>query len=128
MSEPAVIELPPAALARVRSRVLNYYAAIIGLCLVTIGIMVAYAISLGPLIGPGVEESFGLDLSVLFLVSALLVHILDRTYREWPLGRRPVVWQEPSPITSAKVLTAIKVVAVLAAAALIAYLIAGLLT
>jgi hypothetical protein len=125
--ETALWEIPPAELMRLRERVLNYYAAVVIVCLIGIGILVAYGISLGTLVGPGVEESFGLAVAGMFLFGALLVHVVDRAYREWPLGRRihPV---QPGLLGTPAIVRALVAIVVLAAALLIAYFLWGLLT
>ena len=109
-----------------RRRVLDLYDAITYLMLLGIAILVVYAIRLGSLTNPGVQESFGLAVALMFLMSALIVHLVDRTYRVWPLGRRfdPT---PPGPVTvraQARFLAAL--VFVIAAGA-IAYVIWSLL-
>jgi hypothetical protein len=126
LSEPARPELAEIALYRLRARVLSLYFAITVLCLLGIGVLAVYAIELGPLVGPGVEESFGLAAAMMFLFAALLVHLLDRTYREWPLGRR-VHPLPPQVITDERIAGSLRIVVVVAAAALVAYVLAGVL-
>jgi hypothetical protein len=119
LSEPAV-EITPAEYAKLQAHVLSLYTAITILMVVGIAVGVIYAISLGSLVGPGVEESFGIDLAILFLMSAMLMHVLDRTYREWPTGRR--VHPAPPPEITAKTANyTVKIVTIVAAALLIAY-------
>ena len=125
MSEPALAE--PLSYPTARARVMNLNLAIASLALVTIGVLVGYVILLGPLVGPGVEESFGLAVGLLFLFGALLVHVVDRAYREWPEGRR-VLPPAPAPITNRDVARVLGYVVILAAALLIAYLLAGVLS
>lgn len=109
------------------ARVLRYYSVVAGLSIFGILVLAAYSIHLGPLVGPGVESSFGLAVAVMFLLSALLVHIVDRAYREYPLGRR--VHPGPmGPVTDAAIATFLKVVIFATAAGAIAYLFWGILT
>lgn len=110
-----------------QNRVLNLYAAVILLMLVAIGVLVVYAIQLGPLIGPGVENSFGFALALLFLAAALIVHVVDRMYRVWPAGRsvRPAF---PGFITDRGLARGLRILIVVAAGAAIAYVIALTLT
>lgn len=109
------------------ARVLRYYTIVAGLSIFGILVLTAYCIRLGPLVGPGVESSFGLAVAVMFLLGALLVHIVDRAYREYPLGRRihpgPV-----GPVTDAAIATFLKVVILATAAGALAYLFWGILT
>ncbi|MCW6167459.1 MAG: hypothetical protein LVQ64_03320 [Thermoplasmatales archaeon] len=70
-----------AELRGIRRRVLNVYDGITALCMLGIAIMIIYVIKVGPLTSPGAQESFGLALSMMFLLGALLFHIVDRTYR-----------------------------------------------
>jgi hypothetical protein len=109
------------------ARVLRYYTVVAGLSIFGILVLAAYSIHLGALVGPGVESSFGLAVAVMFLLGALLVHIVDRTYREYPLGRR--IHPGPTgPVTDAAIATFLKVVILAAAAGSIAYLFWGILT
>lgn len=80
--------LSPEELSRLRRQLLRIYEVVAGLSVFGILVLVAYSIRLGPIVGPGVESSFGLAVALMFLEGALLVHIVDRIYREWPLGRR----------------------------------------
>ncbi len=121
------VAISPEELVALQARVLSYYFAIVVLALIGIGILVAYAIGLGPLVGPGVEESFGLSIALLFLFAALLVHVLDRSYREWPLGRR-VHPSDPKVITDATVAGTLRVAVLVGAGLVIAYILAQLLT
>ncbi|MCI4322903.1 MAG: hypothetical protein L3K03_02595 [Thermoplasmata archaeon] len=119
MSE-LTVEITPAEYARLQTRVLSLYTSVSILMLIGIAIGIVYALSLGTLIGPGVEESFGIDLAILFLMSAMLMHILDRTYREWPEGRR--VHPAPPPQITAKTANyTLEIVVIVGAALLIAY-------
>jgi len=115
------------AFDRAQHRVLNLYAAVMLLMLLMIGLLVVYAIRLGPLVGPGVEESFGLAVALLFIASAVVVHVVDQTYRVWPAGRsvRPMF---PGFITDRGLANALQILILVAAGAAIAYVIATLLT
>ena len=109
-----------------RETVLSIYAAILGLMIVGIGILTAYTFSLGPLVGPGVESSFGYAVALMFLMGALAVHTAEATYRLWPLGRR-FLPQPPPAITARMIASFLKVLVVVAAGAALAYLVAGFL-
>lgn len=115
-----------ASFLRVRRRVLDLYDAVTFLMLIGIGVLVAYCISLGSLTGPGAQESFGLAVALMFLMSALMAHLVDRTYRVWPLGRhfRPT---PPGPVTVHAQARFLTVLVIVVAAAAIAYVIGGLL-
>jgi hypothetical protein len=121
------VALSSEAVERLQHRVLNLYTAVMLLMLVTIGLLVVYALRLGPLIGPGVESSFGLDLALLFISSAILVHIVDQTYRVWPLGRS-VLPAFPGLLTDRGYANALRVLVLVAAAVAIAYVFATVLT
>jgi hypothetical protein len=116
-----------ADLAALQQRTLDLYGAVTILMLLGIGVLVAYAIRLGPLTSPGAEQSFGFAVALMALMGAMIFHIADRTYRVWPLGRRfrPT---PPSPLTAQSWVRLLKVLVVVAAAAAIAYLIGGLLS
>jgi hypothetical protein len=118
--------LPADLVARAQNRVLNLYAAVLLLMLVTIALLVVYCIQLGPLVGPGVENSFGLAVALLFLCAALVTHIVDRTYRVWPEGRgvRPMF---PGFITDRGLANALTILVLVGAGIGIAYLIATLI-
>lgn len=119
--------LAPANLAEIRRRTLNLYDGVTLLMLFGIALLVVYSIELGPLTSPGAQESFGLALSLMFLMGAVLFHVVDRTYRVWPLGRR-FVPSYPGPVTDLAVARVLRIVIVVAAGGAIAYLItAGLL-
>lgn len=109
------------------AKTLELYNATTVLLLLGIGGLAIYAFRLGPLVGPGVEESFGLAAGAMFVMGALLVHLVDRTYRSWPLGRkfRPETPPAVSPAGTARLVTWL---IVLAAAAGIAYVVAQLIT
>ncbi|HEV2167166.1 MAG TPA: hypothetical protein VGS23_09375 [Thermoplasmata archaeon] len=112
---------------RVQATVLRLYQTIAILMLLVIGALALYAFRLGPLVGPGVEESFGIAVALMFLASAMLVHLADRTYRVWPEGRRvrPVV---PALVTDRSIAFALKILLVALVAGSIAYVIATLVT
>ncbi len=118
---------PEALASAAQARVLAYYRAIAVLMLVVIAVMIVYAIRLGPLVGPGVEESFGLSVALMFLAAGMLVHLVDRTYRVWPEGRR-VRAPVPAMVTDRGLALAIKVLIVVAVGAGIAYVIATLVS
>jgi hypothetical protein len=107
-----------------RATVLNLYAAILGLMLVGIGILTVYILQLGALTGPGVESSFGFAVALMFLMSALMIHTAEATYRLWPLGRR-FLPTPPGPVSDRMIANFLKVLIVVAAAGVLAYLIAG---
>jgi uncharacterized membrane protein len=127
LSSPELVHPSLREYERLRARVLNYYFTVVVISFIAIGILVAYCISLGTLVGPGVEESLGLALALLFLFTALLVHTVDRAYREWPLGRL-VAPDRPSVITDWDTARLLRILVLVAAALLIAWIIAGLLT
>lgn len=121
MSDPADVEL-----ADFRRRTLDLYAAITLLMLLGIGVLIVYAIRLGPLTSPGAEQSFGFAVALMSLMGAVIFHIADRTYRVWPLGRR----FRPSRPTLLGVhdwIRFLKVLVVVLAAAAIAYLVGSVL-
>ncbi|MFI5414082.1 MAG: hypothetical protein ACHQ16_00155 [Candidatus Lutacidiplasmatales archaeon] len=107
-------------------RVLQLYQAVIVLMLLGIVGMFVYVVRLGTLVGTGVETSFGLAVAAMFAMGALLVHLIDRTYRSWPLGRRfrPAT---PPPVTPAGTATWLSWFVVAAAIAGGAYVVAQLL-
>jgi hypothetical protein len=119
--------LPGDFVSRAQHQVLNLYASIMLLMLVAIAVLVVYAIRLGPLVGPGVEQSFGLDLALLFLCATLIVHVVDRVYRVWPMGRgTPTMF--PGFITARGAANALTILVIVSAGAAIAYVIATLIT
>ncbi|MFZ1022570.1 MAG: hypothetical protein WAN87_00335 [Thermoplasmata archaeon] len=122
MSE--VAESPP--LANFRRETLDLYFAVIVLMLIGIGVLIVYSIRLGSLVGPGVEQSFGIALALMFIQAAVIFHVVDRTYRSWPLGRK-VAAREPKPITDQSTATFVKVVILVIAAAAIAYILGSLI-
>ncbi|HZY70363.1 MAG TPA: hypothetical protein VFF67_05220 [Thermoplasmata archaeon] len=120
-------ELPPAdAIAVAQRRQLRLYTAVAALMIVGILGLVGYSILLGPLVGPGVEESFGLALATMFLMSAVLAHVVDRIYRAYPFGRR-VAPAALAPLTADAWVTFAKVVIVAAAGVALAYVLGGLI-
>lgn len=112
---------------RLRRRVLDLYDAVTFLMLIGIAVLVVYSIELGGLTSPGAQESFGYALALMFLMAALIVHLVDRTYRVWPLGRR-IAPTPPGPVTSASVARFLTVMVFVIAVAACAYVIGGLLT
>jgi hypothetical protein len=111
---------------RLAERTLSLYTATVVIMLLGIGLLVAYSIKLGPLIGPGVEESFGIALALMLLMSAVIADIVDRTYRVWPLGRR-VRPSLPRPVTESGIARFLRVVVLVGAGLALAYVVAGLL-
>jgi hypothetical protein len=97
------------------------------LMLIGIGVLIIYCIRLGSLTDPGAQESFGLAVALMFLMSALIVHLVDRTYRVWPLGRR-FVPTAPGPVTARSQARFLAILTFVIAAAAIAYVIGTLLT
>jgi hypothetical protein len=116
-----------AEIARLRERTLSLYYAAAILMLFGLGALTVYVVRLGNLTGPGVEQSFGLAVALMFLMSAMMIHLVDRTYRVWPLGRR-VHPPDPGPITDRGWATFLAVCILVAAGGGIAYIIAGLVT
>lgn len=116
-----------AEIARAQGRTLSLYFAGTVLMILGIGILGVYVLALGAIVGPGVEESFGLAVSLMFLMGAMLAHLVDRTYRSWPLGRRfrPA---EPAPVTDTDLATVLRALVLVAAGASIAYLVALLVS
>jgi len=119
--------LPPAAeIRRLRSRLLDLYTTITALMLIGIVVLIVYAIRLGPLTSPGAEQSFGYAVALMFLMAAVIFHLVDRTYRLWPLGRR-IRPSWPGYLTVESEVRFFKIVIVVAAAAAIAYVLGGLI-
>jgi len=116
----------PTDLRAARERVLDLYTAVTVLMLLGIAVLIVYAVRLGSLTGPGVQESFGIAVALMFLMAALIVHVVDRTYRSWPLGRRfrPT---PPGPVTEAAQARFLKILVLVIAAAAIAYILGGLI-
>jgi len=121
LSDPGGTEL-----AELQQRTLDLYGAVTVLMLLGIALLVAYAIRLGPLTSPGAEQSFGLALSLMALMGAVIFHLVDRSYRVWPLGRR-VRPSPPTSITLRSWVRLLKVLIVVIAVAGIAYIVAELL-
>jgi hypothetical protein len=119
--------LPAALYTRAQHRVLNLYAAIVVLMLVAIALLTVYCIRLGPIVGPGVESSFGYAVALLFLCAALIAHVIDYTYRVWP-GGRGVHPTFPGFVTERGTANFLQILILIAAGAAIAYVIATLLT
>ncbi|MGP8074332.1 MAG: hypothetical protein ACLQD9_07915 [Thermoplasmata archaeon] len=117
---------PDDDLALVRRRTLELYDTVTLLMLLGIAIMIAYAIHIGPLTSPGAQQSFGLAIALMALMGAVLFHVVDRTYRSWPLGRKfsPT---PPGPVTLQSEVRFVKVLIFVLAAAAIAYVLGGLL-
>ena len=117
----------PADLARIQQRVLDLYTAITVLMLLGIAALIVYAIQIGPLTSPGATQSFGYAIALMFLMATVIVHVVDRTYRVWPLGRkfRPT---PPGPVDEAAQLRFLKILVLVLAAAAIAYVLGGLIT
>ncbi|MGI0070909.1 MAG: hypothetical protein ACRECT_02380 [Thermoplasmata archaeon] len=111
---------------RLRRKVLDLYDAVTYLMLIGIAVLLVYSIRLGPLTSPGAQESFGIALALMFLMSAMIIHLVDRTYRVWPLGRR-ITPPVPGPVTPRAQARFLAVLIVVLAAAGIAYVIGGLL-
>ncbi len=119
-------DLSDRELAELQQRTLDVYAVVTLLLLLGIGVLVAYVLRLGSLTSPGDERSFGLAVGLMSLMGATLFHLVDRTYRSWPLGRRfrP---SRPAALGTDDWVRFLKVVVAVAAAAGIAYLLGGLL-
>ena len=111
---------------RLQNRVLDLYTAVQVLMLLGIAVLILYAIRLGPLTSPGAEESFGLAVALMAIMSAVVVHLVDRTYRVWPLGRR-FSPKNPGPVTVEAQARFLKVLVIVLAAAAIAYVLGGLI-
>lgn len=107
-------------------RTFRLYFAVDVVMILGILLLLAYSISLGPIVAPGVQESFGIALGLMFVMAAIIAHTVDMTYRTWPLGRR-VHPPTPRPVSSRGMATAIKVVIVIAAGLAIAYVLGSLI-
>jgi hypothetical protein len=112
---------------RLRRKVLDLYDAVTFLMLIGIGVLVVYAIRLGSLTSPGAQESFGLAVGLMFLMAALMIHLVDRTYRVWPLGRR-ITPTPPGPVTDQSQARFLGILIFVIALAACAYVVGGLLT
>jgi hypothetical protein len=121
-------ELTPAQFSRLREWVLDLYTGVIALMIVGIAILAGYIVLwVGPLTSPGAQESFGLALALAFLMATVAVHLVDRMYRVWPLGRT-VHPTRPAPLNDRDAARFFRWLVVVAAAAAVAYLIGLLLT
>ena len=121
-------ELTPAEFSRLRARVLDMYSSVIALMIVGIAILAAYIVLwVGPLTNPGAQESFGLALALGFLMATVAVHLVDRMYRVWPLGRT-VHPTPPGPVTDRDLARFLRWTVVVATAAAVAYLLGVLIT
>lgn len=111
---------------RAQDTILRLYAVVLALNLVGIGALAYYSFTLGPLVGPGVESSFGFAVALMFLMGAISVHVAEATYRIWPLGRRyhPAM---PALVSDAAIATFVKILVFVAAAGAVTYLVAGAL-
>jgi len=119
---------PPstAEVRRIRNRLLDLYTTVQVLMLLGIAVLIVYAIELGPLTSPGAEQSFGYAVALMFLMGAVVVHLVDRTYRLWPFGRRVrPAW--PGYFSVEAETRFFKILIVVAAAAGIAYILGGLI-
>lgn len=121
MSEPDA-----ATFARLQDRTLALYYAAVVLMLLGIGVLAVYSYRLGPIVGPGVEQSFGYAVALMFIMGALTIHIVDRMYRVWPLGRRfrPT---PPGAVTDRAWSIVVAVLVLVIAGGAIAYILGGLL-
>jgi hypothetical protein len=119
---------PPddAELRAIRRRVLNLYDTVTFLMLLGIALLVVYAIQIGPLTSPGAQQSFGYALALMFLMAALIVHIVDRTYRVWPLGRR-FAPSAPGPVSVRSQARFLALLTLAIGAAAIAYVLGSLI-
>jgi hypothetical protein len=113
-------------LATLQGRQIRLYLVISVLMLLGIGGLTVYSIQLGPLVGPGVESSFGYAVALMFIMGAMMAHCVDRMYRLWPLGRK-VRTQVPTSVTDRSLATFVKVLVLVAAGAAIAYVLGGLI-
>jgi hypothetical protein len=110
----------------VRNLLLDLYTAITVLMLIGIAVLIAYSIRLGTLTSPGAQQSFGYALALMFLMGAVIFHLVDRMYRVWPLGRRiRPAW--PGYVTVEAEIRFFKILIVVAAGAAIAYVLGGLI-
>jgi hypothetical protein len=112
---------------RLRRKVIDLYDAVTFLMLIGIGVLVVYCFELGPLTSPGAQESFGLAVGLMFLMAALMIHLVDRMYRVWPLGRR-LTPTPPGPVTVHSQARFLAILIFVIALAACAYVVGGLLT
>lgn len=110
---------------RLRERTLTIYLAVMILMIIGIAALALYSYELGPLVGQGVESSFGLAVCLMFLMGALLIHLVDWLYRVYPLGRR-VTPTPPGVVTDRGWAMALAVVVIVSAGGAIAYILGGL--
>jgi len=116
----------PAEVRRIRNRLLDVYAAITLLMLLGIAVLIVYSFLLGPLTSPGAQQSFGYALALMFVMAGVVFHLIDKTYRSWPLGRRfRPTW--PGYVTVENEIRFFKILIVVAAGAAIAYVLGGLI-
>jgi hypothetical protein len=111
---------------RLRNRLLDLYISVAVLMLLGIGVLIVYSVELGPLTSPGAEQSFGYALAIMFLMGAVILHLVDRIYRVWPFGRR-VRPSWPGYVTVEGEVRLFKILIVVAAGAAIAYVLGGLI-
>lgn len=109
-------------IAALQRRALRRYTTAVLLLLLGIALLLAYASRLGPLNDPNAERSFGLAVSGMAILGAVIFHLADRAYRIWPIGPRgrPT---PPAPMTMESWARLLKVLIVVIAIAGIAYII-----
>jgi hypothetical protein len=107
-------------------RTLQLYFVVDVLMVLGILGLIGYSVSLGPLNGPGVQESFGIAVALMFIMGAIVAHTVDMTYRAWPLGRR-VATPTPRVISDVGIAFAIKAVIVIAVVLAVAYILGSLI-
>jgi hypothetical protein len=116
----------PPEVRRLQNRLLDLYTTVTVLMLLGIVVLIVYSIRLGSLTSPGAEQSFGYAVGLMFLMGAVIFHLVDRTYRAWPLGRRfRPSW--PGYVTVEGEVRFFKILIVVAAGAAIAYVLGGLI-
>jgi hypothetical protein len=115
------------SIARLQARQYRLYSVVTGLLVAAIAILALYSIRLGPLVGPGVESSFGFALAIMFVSAAVIFHIVDRVYREFPWGRR-VHPPSPAALTDRDVANFLFVVVLLGTLGAVAYILGSLIT
>ncbi|MGP8078645.1 MAG: hypothetical protein ACLQD8_07970 [Thermoplasmata archaeon] len=114
-------------MAALRDRTLTLYTAVVAMMLLGIAVLAVYSIRLGPLTSPGAQTSFGYAIGLMSLMAAAIFHVVDRTYRAWPLGRR-FVPTPPGPVSAQAQIRFLQVLILVLAGAAIAYVLGGLLT
>ncbi len=117
----------PPSFAELRRRVLNLYDAVTFLMLIGIGVLIVYCLRLPSLSNPGAQQSFGYAIALMALMGAVIVHLVDRTYRVWPLGRR-ITPTPPGYVSVQSQSNFVRALIVIVAIAGIAYLVGALLT